>query len=96
MPSRLEHWRQSLQHDNPIEGILGRLDDPAFRDPQRNDPDARLSRATARAILKSLYYLDFAKRKGYYVHDHIDMHEVKRAKAIMTKIIISTDTEETL
>lgn len=85
-----------MQHDNPVGAYLEGLENPAFRDPQRNDPEARLSKATARAVLKSLYYLDFAKRRNYYVHDHIDMNEVQRAKAIMTKILISTDTEETL
>lgn len=70
---------------------------PAARDPQRHDPTARMSKSTARAVLQALFYLDFAKRQGYYLHKFFDntVDEVERAKSIMLKII-NSDTEETL
>lgn len=82
-------------HDKSIEEYLEGLESPALRDPQRHDPNSRLSKATARAIMQALYYLDFAEKRGYYVHDFIDRKEIKRAKVIMTNILIS-ETEETL
>lgn len=85
-------------HEMTIEEWLEWRESPAARDPQRHDPTARLSKSTARAVLQALSYLDFAKRKGYYVHDMFQdaQPELDRAKGIMFKIIDSTDTEETL
>jgi len=74
-----------------LEEMLGRLDDPAFRDPQRFDPDCRFSAATAIAVVQCIAD---AESKG--LSSFIERQEVERGKRILYAIIAAPDTEERL